>query len=394
MAVAHRQLNCKIDASAGATGGLLEILYPHYMYKKAMQLYSGSCVANDINNTMVATYAIENKAIIAAASDSDITVTVQCKEVMAPLPISALGTRYFIPSLSVSSGTFASMLLVVTHNQSTDLDIAFRMTNGSVIVRGIVNRDGDSMSLVLGPYQTLMVTGNCDFRGTVITSTHTVAVYTGLGARDKLYDLYDQLLPVGQYGNEEYVVAVDDNYDIFFMCVSTEHSDTQLIISGAETIIMGNSHFYQRSLGRNETLHLKSNRPITITLGSTGNIKPGFVIIPPVTTYLKRMYTYFQRHQRVKILIEKPANLEIENEGRQSQSQMDTFLVDWQDVPGSKYRVATAETTSSGKVFISSESPFTILSFHEGIFRKYGYNFSQKASVSTLNIGTYCIFSL
>ncbi|XP_048245692.1 uncharacterized protein LOC125376981 [Haliotis rufescens] len=261
VALAYRGKDSYIGYTAGETGGLVEIQYPHFAKRTSSEVRPFQGGWHRVSDKMKITSDVENTAVVVSASDENVNIVVDADGVFSPLPISALGTKYIVPSSLAPNSYYRSLLLIATHNMSTNVDISFRMKQGSVYVVNSEYSDGDTLSLKLDPYQTLMMSNQYDMNGTVINSEHSVAVYSGIAYVSK-YTVYDQLLPVKHHG-QEYVVAVDDTK--LEMQIISEHSHVQITFSTGATVSTGERRLYNRPLEQGESLHFTTTRPVLLS---------------------------------------------------------------------------------------------------------------------------------
>ncbi|XP_048244783.1 uncharacterized protein LOC124142513 isoform X1 [Haliotis rufescens] len=382
VALAYKGEDSYIRYIAGETGGLVEIQNPHFAYSTSRVLGPFEGDSDSVSGRMQITRAIENKAVVVSASDEDVNIVVNADGVFSPLPISALGTKYILPSSLVPNSSYRSLLLIATHNMSTSVDISFRMKKGSVYFVNNEYSDGDTLSNKLDPYQTFMVYTPHDLNGTVIKSEHSVAVYSGIDYASK-YTVYDQLLPVKHHG-QEYVVAVDDTK--LELQIISEHSHVQITFSTGVTISTGERRLYNRSLEQGESLHFTTTRPVLVTLSRADGYSSVFTTVPPVHSYVtQRGYWpqsfatslgYWSQENNLnttlKILTERTATVLFKSDRPYNR-------LTWVDIPGSRYKVGTlvqSDRYTFRSTIISSDLPFTALSFFNGSVYNIGYRVS------------------
>ncbi|XP_048244789.1 uncharacterized protein LOC124142484 [Haliotis rufescens] len=376
VALAYTGKDSYIRYTAGETGGLVEIQYPHFAKRTSSVLgpFQGSW--HRVSDKMKITSVVENTAVVVSASDENVNIVVAADGVFSPLPISALGTKYIVPSSLAPNSSYLSLLLIATHNMSTNVDIFFRMKKGSVYVVNYEYSDGDTLSLKLDPYQTLMVSTPHDLNGTVINSEHSVAVYSGIDYASK-YTVYDQLPPVKHHG-QEYVVAVDDTK--LELQIISENNHVQITFSTGATVSTGERRLYNRSLEQGESLHFTTTRPVLVTLSRADGYSSVFTTVPPVHSYVTHRDVLLQGdnlNTTLKIITEKTARVLIKKK------QLNDVLT-WIDVPGRRYKVGTVTHPPqqyTSFTFISSDIPFTVLSFYNGSVHNIGYKLSAEEAV-------------
>ncbi|XP_046575908.1 uncharacterized protein LOC124283914 [Haliotis rubra] len=363
VAVAYRGNDSYISYRAGETGGLVEIKYPHFAYRTSRQLGPFLNGSHLIGDKMQITSAVENAVIVVSASDEEIDIVVDADGVFVPLPVSALGTKYILPSGLAPVSGYRSLLLIATHKMSTTVDIFFRMNRGSIDFTNHRYSDGDVLSLKLNPYQTLRMSTPYDLNGTVINSEHSVAVYSGIEYASD-YTVYDQLLPIKHYG-QEYVVAVDDTK--LELQIISEHSHVQITFSSGATVSTGDRRVYNRSLERGESLHFTATSPILVTLSRADGYSSSFTTVPPVHSYVTHRSLWLYRNGL-------RLNLKILTDTRATVNDRLT----WRGIAGSNYKVGTLVQSQSRHsfTFISSDFPFTVLSFYNGSVYNSGYKVS------------------
>ncbi|XP_067662318.1 uncharacterized protein [Haliotis asinina] len=371
VAVGKRGKSALIRSKAGETGGLVEIQYPRLAYRRVYLLGPFRGTSHTVSDKMEITKVVENAAIIVSGSDEDINILVDADGIFSPHPISALGTKYILPSSLASDSGYRSMLLIATHNMSTTVDIFFRMNRGSVYSFNHLYKDGDKLSLKLNPYQTLRIFTQNDLNGTVITSKQSVAVYSGIEYSFKS-TVYDQLLPVKHYG-QEFVVAIDD-FNLELQIIS-EHSHVQITFSSGSTVSTGERRLYNRTLERGENLHFTTTSPVLVTLSRADGYNSSFTTVPPVHSYVthRSVWLYYNNlNTKLKILTDRRATVLIKDSG------LNDHLT-WVYIVGSRYKVGTLEQSQfSSSTAISSDFPFTVLSFYNGSVYNIGYNSSME----------------
>ncbi|XP_067660213.1 uncharacterized protein [Haliotis asinina] len=375
VAVAYKGKETYTWYIAGETGGLVEIQYPHISFRTSKQLNPHGIISNRVSDKMKITSGVENKAVVVSLSDEDLNIVIGADGVFSPLPISGLGTKYILPS-SLAPGSYQSLLLVATHNMTTTVGIFFRMNRGSINFAGYGYNDGNVLSVTLNPYQTLMINTQYDLNGTVITSEHSVAVYSGMEYSSK-YTVYDQLLPVKHYG-QEYVVAVDDTK--LELQIISEHSHAQITFSSGATVSTGERRLYNRLLERGENLQFTATSPVLVTLSRADGYSSSFTTVPPVHLYVTYRSVWLYRnnlHTKLKILTDRRATVLIED------NEVNGLLT-WSNIAGSRYKVGTLVQSQSRRIYstsISSDLPFTVLSFYNGSVYNSGYNLSAEEPV-------------
>ncbi|XP_048245689.1 IgGFc-binding protein-like [Haliotis rufescens] len=264
VALAYRGKYSYIRYTAGETGGLMEIQYPHFAYRTSSEVGPFNGGSRSVTDKMKITSVVENTAVVVSGSDEDVNILVEADGLFSPFPVSVLGTKYFVPSSLAPNSYYRSLLLIITHNMSTDVKLLFQMGKGSVYFVNYEYGDGDTLSIKLDPYQTLMINTPHDLNGTVINSEHNVAVYSGIDYASK-YTVYDQLLPVKHHG-QEYVVAVDDTK--LELQIISEHSHVHITFSTGATVSTGERRLYNRSLQLGESLHFTTTHPVLVTLNN------------------------------------------------------------------------------------------------------------------------------
>ncbi|XP_046575918.1 uncharacterized protein LOC124283924 [Haliotis rubra] len=373
VAVSKRGKYGYIMYSAGETGGLLEIQYPHLAYRSVYVLSPFYLSLVGVNDQIKITTNVENAAFIVSGSDEDVNIVVYADGIFSPLPISALGTKYVLPSSLPPNGYYQSLLLIATHNISTTVDILFRLNRGSIYILNYYYSDGERLSFKLNPYQTLWVSTPYDLNGTVITSEHSIAVHSGMEYAYK-YTVYDQLLPVKHYG-QEYVVAVDDTK--LELQIISEHSHVQITFSSGATASTGERRLYNRSLERGESFHFTATRPVLVTLSRADGYSSAFTTVPPVHSYVTHtgVWLYYNNVQtKLKVLTDTRATVLIKDK------EVNDRLT-WRWIAGSRYKVGTLVQSKSRYIYstsISSDFPFTVLSFYNGSVYAIGYNLSAE----------------
>ncbi|XP_048244788.1 uncharacterized protein LOC125376812 [Haliotis rufescens] len=393
VALAYKGKDSYIRYIAGETGGLVEIQNPHFAYRKSSVLGPFEGDSDSVSDRMQITRAIENKTVVIRASDDAVTVVVEADCVFSPLPISDLGTKYIVPSSLAPNSNYQSLLLIAAHNMSTNVDISFRMKKGSVNFVNNEYSDGDTLSHKLDPYQTLMMYTPHDLNGTVINSEHSVAVYSGIDYAWN-YTVYDQLLPVKHHG-QEYVVTVDDTK--LELQIISEHSHVHITFSTGATVSTGERRLYTRSIEQGESLHFTTTRPVLVTLSRADGYSSAFTTVPPIHSYVKQRgywphsyatrrgywsHSYATRrgywsqennlNTTLKIITERSATVLFKNERPYNR-------LTWVDIPGSRYKVGTLvqqERKTFRPTIISSDLPFTALSFYNGSVYNIGYRVS------------------
>ncbi|XP_046555722.1 uncharacterized protein LOC124264987 [Haliotis rubra] len=210
-----------------------------------------------------------------------------------------------------------------------------------------------------------------DLNGTAINSEHSIAVYSGMEYAYR-YTVYDQLLPIKHYG-QEYVVAVDDTK--LELQIISEQSHVQITFSSGATVSTGERRLYNRSLERGESLHFTATRPVLVTLSRADGYSSAFTTVPPVHSYVTHRSVglyYNSLHTKLKILTDRRATVLIKD------TRLNDLLT-WVDVAGSRYKVGTLVQSQSQRIYstsISSDVPFTVLSFYNGSVYNSGYNLS------------------
>ncbi|XP_067660222.1 uncharacterized protein [Haliotis asinina] len=369
VAVAKRGKYAYIRYSAGETGGLVEIQYPHLAYRRAHELTPFQATSVSISDQIKVTNNVENAAIAVSGSDEDVNFVVDADGIFSPLPISALGTKYILPSSLAPSSYYQSLLLIATHNMSTTVDVFFRINRGNVYCLNHYYSDGEKVSLKLKPYQTLWVSTPYDLNGTVVDSEHRIAVFSGMEYAYK-YTVYDQLLPVKHYG-QEYVVAID-NFRLELQIIS-EHSHVQITFSSGATVSTGERRLYNRTLERRENLHFTATSPVLVTLSRADGYSSSFTTVPPVHSYVTHgsvWFFYNNLNTKIKILTDRRATVLI------TDSRLKDLLT-WVHIAFSRYKVGTlSQARGIYYTSISSDFPFTVLSFYNGSVYNSGYKVS------------------
>ncbi|XP_071096372.1 uncharacterized protein [Haliotis cracherodii] len=376
VALAYKDKDSYIRFTAGEIEGLVEIEYPHFAYRTSSVLSPFSGSSQHVSDKMKITSYVDNTVVVVSGSDENVNIVVEADGVFSPLPISALGTKYIVPSSLAPNSSYQSLLLIATHNMSTNVDISFRIEKGSVYFVNYEYGDGDTLPLKLDPYQTVMMSTPHDLNGTVINSDHSVAVYCGIDYASK-YTVYDQLLPVKHHG-QEYVVAVDDTK--LELQIISEHSHVYITFSTGATVSTGERRLYNRSLEEAESFHFTTTRPVLVTLSRADGYSSVFTTVPPVHSYVTHRGVWLlgnNLNTTLKIITVKTARVLIKNK------QLNDLLT-WMDVPGSRYKVGTVTHPPqqyTSFTSISSDLPFTALSFYNGSVHNIGYNVSAEEAV-------------
>ncbi|XP_067660219.1 uncharacterized protein [Haliotis asinina] len=375
VAVANKVEYAYIRYTSGETGGLVEIQYPHHDYRRVDPLGSFSFGSHTVSDKMKITSDVENAAIIVSGSDENISIVVEADGIFSPLPISTLGTKYILPSSLAPNSSYQSLLLIATHNMSATVDIFFRMNRESVHFFDNYYSDGDKLSLKLNPYQTLRITTPHDLNGTVIISDHNIAVYSGVEYASE-YIVYDQLLRIKHYGLE-YVVAVNDTK--LELQIISEHSNVQITFSSGPTVSTGERRLYNRSLERGASLHFTATHSVLVILSRADGYNSAFTTVSPVYLYVTHRGVWLYPNNfltTLRILTYKKATVLIKHKRLEGRLR-------WIDIAGSSYKIGTLIQWQryTWVTSISSDLPFTVLSFYNGSVYNSGYKVSVDETV-------------
>ncbi|XP_073513662.1 IgGFc-binding protein-like [Phyllobates terribilis] len=190
-------------------------------------------------------------------------------------PVDQWGTKYnIITPIDEPSKQYAA-LAVIAHKNETTLILVL---SGKVHYNGKDYNKGDTMTVVLQPFQSLQLQSPDDLSGTSVTSQYPVAVQSGHSCAPGIGDcslVYEQLLPEENWGKFYYVSAPSFSSDslVYVLASKSTYLEYQ---SGEEKLTMNleAGKLKKFKVSASKPLFFQSTEGIQVFLyGFSGNFK-------------------------------------------------------------------------------------------------------------------------
>ncbi|XP_063798275.1 IgGFc-binding protein [Pseudophryne corroboree] len=155
----------------------------------------------------------------------------QSGEVSIVYPLDSLGTDYYLITPKTGSSGSAKVFSVLASNEKTSVKIH---TKGLVLQNGIRYLAGSVISVDLLPFHGVQVTSADDLSGSLVTSSYPVAVLSGhtcAQKNTKCNHVYEQMLPVSEWGTKYFVVPLSfqQNTDLVYVIAAGKAEVTILV---------------------------------------------------------------------------------------------------------------------------------------------------------------------
>ncbi|XP_023931784.1 uncharacterized protein LOC106153735 isoform X3 [Lingula anatina] len=226
---------------------------------------------------------INSKAVLIQSSHDvnvySINRELHSSEGYLALPTDILGTDYYVVCYSSSvitkncqlgiaalssTGSTTSVTIILPNNPGSPLNLTYNSWT---------YRNGDTIVLRLGSYQTFQAQAFGDMTGARVSSDKPIAVFSGnirtiVGNESNYRDhLVEQLPPVNTWGQEFFTVPTPGRTvgDIFRIVASND--GTVVTVSGNgndETVNLNRGAFAERSFPSNVYTHMTSTHPILV----------------------------------------------------------------------------------------------------------------------------------
>ena len=351
-----------VTGAAGLKPGSLQIQYPNLDKNYTFDVGPLSRQKYTVLKTSLASSGVESKAILISTSHDEVSVYVHYGyAAFSPIPVSALGTKYVLPSC----GTYSGLFFATSHND-TIITVTFRLKK-PMTHQEKTYYDGDILTVTLQEYEVFTFPFRFDITGTTVKSSEPIAVFLGNFYNNYAIS-YDQVLPVNAHG-QEYVVAVDDSTTTYQLQIISDYSDNEIVFNNGSIV---NSQFYYRQLDANSTLYFNTTRPAMTTLCRVATYQSVFLTVPSISTYGSRdvsIYPPTGVAYTMKILVDQSTDV---NVMRYFDPEM---LVSWTDIGNSSYKVGTCQVPALYSTMLTSGGNFTFLAFDKNLATNGGYEF-------------------
>ncbi|XP_071123897.1 uncharacterized protein [Mytilus edulis] len=211
-------------------------------------------------------------------------------------PIESLGNEYRVITYCQILGSCFLALSSVPNSGAVRVNIILPTENSMrVQYHNASYSEGQHIHIQLLDNEALLLEcKQCDFTGTLIKSSETIAVFAGgidtiVRRGDVESTFLAQMTPVHTWGKE--FILVDSNIDDMgdMIRIIPRYRETVVKISGHTTTrINSTEHYIQRALNRGDIVHVMANKPIMICQILTTDSKQGIMLnVPPTEQYFE-----------------------------------------------------------------------------------------------------------
>ncbi|XP_061180624.1 IgGFc-binding protein-like [Saccostrea echinata] len=247
---------------------------------------------------------VEPKAVILQSSEPSSVTLFQRNSMKQSgdgtliIPTKKLSTKYLISSTEPYTSSldyyYVSQFAIGALNELTKINITLKMKNKNPLeILGKTYDDGDTFQITLGRFETLQVNHNTDLTGTFITSTKSIAVFSGNRCKQFKINycshLFTQLPPTNELDNEYIVPPFFGNLETLIQIISESQGYVNISVGTKTTNLPLNGKEGRNiEIASNETTVVESMTPVLVTgfgMGSKSN-DPYMTVIPGVHQYV------------------------------------------------------------------------------------------------------------
>ncbi|XP_048257624.1 IgGFc-binding protein-like isoform X3 [Haliotis rufescens] len=186
------------------------------------------------------------------------------------LPVKSLSTKYIVPSVP-----YIALLGVVAIYNNTNVTVHLNSTC-SYTFRGNIYGRGSQLSITLLQGEVLQIASSqsstsntCDLGGTVVESSHSVAVFSGsplLCYAGSCDGAMSQVPPIETWGTS-FIVPPVPNMEQYRVRITSAYNGTNITIdtfTGVESILLNEAEIYDEEFRDTNPTYIKSSHPILV----------------------------------------------------------------------------------------------------------------------------------
>ncbi|XP_071113133.1 uncharacterized protein [Haliotis cracherodii] len=295
------------------------------------------------------------------------------------LPVKSLSTKYIVPSVPNNA-----LLAMVAIYNNTNVTVHFNSTC-SYSFRGNIYGRGNQLSMALLQGEVLQIASSqsttsdtCDLGGTVVESSHSVAVFSGspLLCFDSHCDgAMSQVPPIETWGTSFIVPPAPDMEQYRFQ-ITSGYNGTNITIdtfTRIESIILNQAEIYDEDVTKAAAIYIRSSHPILVSqiAGNSTNYQVFQAIVPATDAYstnylipdIQTSSMSYTRHVTITTSSNCTSNININERWSVQSTDSQTFAI-------ASFQPSSGSTTFKSN---SSACPFGVLVTGVGIDEMYGY---------------------
>lgn len=195
----------QLQISAVQANTKVKVQVPSLKFNEEKTLNADEGITITLPNSVEMNACKKSSATVRIDASADVTVAsfnykLYTADTSVIYPISEWGTEYFVFTPSGTPyGTFKEFS-VTNGKESNKVELSLR---GTIQFQGNVYQSGSKLVIDLEPYESVQLQSRDDLSGTIVSSQHPVAVFTGHTCTwrfSKCNHVYEQLQPVTKWG--------------------------------------------------------------------------------------------------------------------------------------------------------------------------------------------------
>ncbi|XP_067664388.1 uncharacterized protein [Haliotis asinina] len=209
------------------------------------------------------------------------------------LPLTSLSSRYIIPS--VPNNAFLGVMSVYN---STNVTVHLNSTC-SYSLMGDYYKQGGKLNIALQQGEVLQIASNttstdnvCDLVGTVVESSHSVAVFSGAPLLcypgNRCDGAMSQVPPMETWG-KSFIVPMVPGIDQYSIRITAMYNGTKISIdtfTGVESIILNEAEVYDNYFNQTFAVYIRSSYPVLVLqIAGTTYYQVFAAIVRPTDAY-------------------------------------------------------------------------------------------------------------
>ncbi|XP_067665641.1 uncharacterized protein [Haliotis asinina] len=209
------------------------------------------------------------------------------------LPLKSLSTKYIIPSVPNNA-----LLGVMSVHNFTNVTVHLNSTC-SYPFRGNYYKQGSKLNIAMQKGELLQIASNrssslsvCDLGGTVVESSHSVAVFSGAPLLcypgNRCDGAMSQVPPIETWG-KSFIVPMVPGIDQYSIRITAVYDGTKITIdtfTRVESIILNEAEVYDNYFNKTFAVYIRSSNPVLVLqIAGTYNYQAFAAIVRPMEAY-------------------------------------------------------------------------------------------------------------
>ena len=292
------------------------------------------------------------------------------------LPLEGLGSEYYAMMWAPAGGV-AQVTVLATQDDTNVTVVIGGAVDVSVTYEARTYKLGESITVKLSKFESVVLESGQDLSGTKITSSNPIVVSAGntdttIGGGSLSDQLVSQLTPVNTWGRSFALAPLPGSLTGYFVKILSSTSGTVVRVHGHPDETVAAGKFVIVDFASNEPAWISSSAPILVIQYAKSETSaddlgaPASLLVPPVSQFLS---DYFFSVPQVSATAKRSVLIIAETSKRDGlllQGAPLSSNIQWRDIAGSSPAMAVAIVTVS-------EASYTLRHRSDVTFGAYVY---------------------